>query len=261
MAEPFIPYEENHELIRLGLVITVVAHGQAGAIEDRLKKADCALMLRTHGSGTATSEFYEALGFNDSKKQILFSVVRKDRWPELAANLEKRFAVSPYARGISFFVSINSISGVSVYKMLANKQQIDYTIKRKQRKEALAMTQVTTAIKKEYVAIFAIVNSGFTDLVMDAARANGARGGTIINARGTGNKEIEKFFGVVITPEKEIVMILVPESISDAIITAINKQAGIDTKGQGIIFSLPVDDVAGLSGEEKILNRVQKGDS
>ena len=257
MAEPFIPYEENHELIRLGLTMTVVSQGQAGAIEDQLKKAESALMLRTHGSGTATSEFYEALGFNDSKKQVVFAILRKDRWSELAKNLEKRFAVSPYARGISFFVSLGSVSGVSVYKMLANKQQVDYTIKRKQRKEALAMSTVTNAIKKEYVAIFAVVNSGFTDLVMNAARANGARGGTIINARGTGNKEIEKFFGVVITPEKEIVVILVPSEICDSVITAINKEAGIDTKGQGIIFSLPVDDVAGLSGEEKILAKMQ----
>ncbi|MBO4540396.1 MAG: P-II family nitrogen regulator [Bacilli bacterium] len=257
MADVFIPYEENHELIQLGLVITVVAHGQAGAIEDRLKKCDCALMLRAHGSGTATSEFYEALGINDSKKQIIFSVLRKDRWSELSSSLEKRFSVSSFSRGISFFVPMNSISGVSVYKMLANKQQIDYTVKRKTRKEVTPMDQVSNQIKKEYVAIFAVVNSGFTDLVMDAARSNGARGGTIINARGTGNKEIESFFGVVITPEKEIVMILVPENISDTVISAINKQAGIDTKGQGIVFSLPVDAVAGLAEEEKIQKEAQ----
>jgi nitrogen regulatory protein PII len=103
---------------------------------------------------------------------------------------------------------------------------------------------------KKYEAILVIVNNGFTDLVMNAARAAGARGGTIISARGTGNKEIEKFFGVVITPEKEIVMILVKSEIRDAVLAAVNKEAGIDSKGQGIAFSIPVSDVAGLRGEE-----------
>lgn len=96
----------------------------------------------------------------------------------------------------------------------------------------------------EHEAIFAIVNAGFADVVMDAARAYGAMGGTVIHARGTANGEAEKLFGILIQPEKEIVMILVPTALKDDILHAIYRSAG--TQGQGIAFSLPVDDTVGI---------------
>jgi nitrogen regulatory protein PII len=101
-------------------------------------------------------------------------------------------------------------------------------------------------------AIFCIVNSGYSELVMDAAKKLGARGGTVINARGTASKEAEKFFNITIEPEKEIVMILVPSAIKDDVLHALYQEAGLDTPGQGIAFALPVDSVVGLSeGEPK----------
>ena len=102
---------------------------------------------------------------------------------------------------------------------------------------------------EKYEVIVIIVNEGFSELVMNAAREVGARGGTIAHARGTGTKEIEKKYGIVITPQKEMIYILVNTKIRDAVLTAINKAAGIDTKGQGICFSLPVSNVSGLKFE------------
>lgn len=98
----------------------------------------------------------------------------------------------------------------------------------------------------KFEVIVCIVNNGFTDLVMDAARGEGAKGGTIFHARGTGNPEMEKFFGITISPEKEIVFILVHDEVKEQILKAINKAAGLETKGQGIAFSLPVSDVVGI---------------
>lgn len=98
----------------------------------------------------------------------------------------------------------------------------------------------------KYEAVMCIVNHGFTDLVMTAAKAAGARGGTVLSARGTGNKDMEQFFGVTVTPEKDIVMILVPIEIRDKVLAAVNEGAGMATKGQGIAFSLPVDDHVGI---------------
>ncbi len=101
--------------------------------------------------------------------------------------------------------------------------------------------------------IFCIVNAGFSDSVMDAAREFGARGGTVIRARGTANAEAEKLFGIAIQPEKEIVMILVDKKIKNDILHALYRAVGLKTPGQGIAFSLPVDEVVGLSSaaEEK----------
>ncbi len=95
-------------------------------------------------------------------------------------------------------------------------------------------------------AIFCIVNSGYSESVMDAAKKLGAKGGTVINARGTAGKEAETFFHITIEPEKEIVMILVPSALKDSILNALYDEVGLDTAGQGIAFSLPVDGVVGL---------------
>ena len=99
----------------------------------------------------------------------------------------------------------------------------------------------------DYEVILCIVNAGYSDVVMDAAREEGARGGTVIHARGTDNKEAEKYFHITIQPDKEIVMILVPTSIKDAVLHALYRNAGLKTDGQGIAFSLPVNDVVGIS--------------
>ena len=101
----------------------------------------------------------------------------------------------------------------------------------------------------KYQLIIALVNTGFTELVMDAARSVGAHGGTVVHARGTGNKEMEKRFGIVITPDKEMVLILANKKVADKILMAIYDKAGLQTKGQGIAFTLPVEDVVGLNLE------------
>lgn len=90
--------------------------------------------------------------------------------------------------------------------------------------------------------IVCIINNGFSDLVMTAAKQSGAKGGTTFHARGTGNPDIEKFFGIAISPEKEVILIVVDDDIKDDVVSAIYRDAGLDTKGQGIVFTIPVDD-------------------
>lgn len=97
-----------------------------------------------------------------------------------------------------------------------------------------------------YEVIFAIVNDGYADDVMAVAREQGARGGTIINARGVAKEEAAAFFGITVHTEKEIVMMVVPKAIKDNVLNAIYKEMGMAKKAQGIAFSLPVTDTAGL---------------
>ena len=104
----------------------------------------------------------------------------------------------------------------------------------------------------DHEAIFCIVNAGFSDAVMDAAKEFGARGGTVIRARGTANAEADKLFNIAIQPEKEIVMILVDQSIKNDILHALYRAVGLKTPGQGIAFSLPVDQVVGLAPAPQI---------
>ena len=95
--------------------------------------------------------------------------------------------------------------------------------------------------------VFAIVNAGFAEEVMDVAKEHGARGGTIINARGVAREEAAAFFGITLHAEKEILMMVVEKKIRDAVLNAIYKEMGMAKKAKGIVFSLPVSDVAGLA--------------
>lgn len=100
--------------------------------------------------------------------------------------------------------------------------------------------------------IFAIVNSGFAEDVMDVAREQGVRGGTILNARGVAREEAAAFFGITIHTEKEILMMVVEKDIRDKVLNAIYREMGMGRKAQGIAFSLPVSDVAGLVKEPEL---------
>ncbi len=99
----------------------------------------------------------------------------------------------------------------------------------------------------KHEVIICIVNAGFADAVMDAAKKFGARGGTVMHARGTANSEAVKKFEIPVSPEKEMVMILVPAEIKDNILHALYRAVGLNTPGQGIAFSMPVDAVVGLT--------------
>ncbi|MEG1930241.1 MAG: P-II family nitrogen regulator [Anaerovorax sp.] len=101
--------------------------------------------------------------------------------------------------------------------------------------------------EREYDLIMTVVNRGFADHVVDAAREAGAHGGTIFYARGTGLHEVEKFFSVTIQPEKEIVLNIVKHAQTKEIIHAIIEAAGLKSEGRGLSIALPVSEVVGLA--------------
>jgi Nitrogen regulatory protein P-II. len=231
-------FENAHKLETLYWFVAVVNDGQGAAIVNILNRHEAAACFLCHGSGTATSDFYHVLGFDVSKKQVVSALTKKREWPSLKKEMAERFAVSAYSKGIAFVIHVDSICGVSAYKFVTNTRPMGLD------KGDIPMEEIQK--DDNYEMIMTIVNDGYTDLVMDAAKKAGARGGTILHARGTGNKDIEKFFGVAITPEKQIVMVLVPKDIKDAVIASIYQECGINTKGQGIAFAMPVSDVIGI---------------
>ena len=106
-------------------------------------------------------------------------------------------------------------------------------------------------MEKGYKCILAIVNNGFAEEAMDAARAAGAKGGTILHGRGTISKEAEKFFNITIQPEKEIVMIIARATEADAILEGLYRVVGTSSNAQGVVFALPVDEALGFSGKKE----------
>jgi nitrogen regulatory protein PII len=99
----------------------------------------------------------------------------------------------------------------------------------------------------EHEVILAIVNAGFAEEVMEVARENGVRGGTILNARGVVKEDAAAFFGITLHADKEILMMVVEKAIRDKVLNAIYQEMDMAKKAKGIAFSLPVSDVAGLA--------------
>ena len=95
-------------------------------------------------------------------------------------------------------------------------------------------------VEHKHELVVCIVNAGFSQNVMEAAREAGAKGGTVIRGRGTANPQAEEFFNISVQPDKEILLILVPKNIKDNVLQAVFKEGGLVTEAKGIAFSLPV---------------------
>ena len=103
--------------------------------------------------------------------------------------------------------------------------------------------------ENSFELVVCIVNAGFSQNVMEAARTAGAKGGTILRARGSANPEAEEFFNINIQPDKEMVLILVSKDIKDEVLKTVYKEAGLAADAQGIAFSLPVSRTTTLRTE------------
>lgn len=109
----------------------------------------------------------------------------------------------------------------------------------------------------EHEVVFAIVNSGYAEDVMEVAREQGVRGGTILHARGVVNENAAAFFGITLHADKEVLMMVVEKDIRDKVLNTIYKEMGMDKKARGIAFSLPVSDVAGLAPKPEAKESVE----
>ena len=95
--------------------------------------------------------------------------------------------------------------------------------------------------------IIIICNNGSAEDVMQEARAAGARGGTILRARGSADQNTSQFIGITIQPEKEVILIITKEEEKNGIMRSINAKLGVGTEAHAICFSLPVDGLIGVN--------------
>lgn len=117
-----VPFEKNNVLIPLKMFVIIVPFGQQPAIQKYLETCDVAATFIAAGEGTGTKDTYEVLGLSNSRKQLIFALIREDKIETLKQSLQKRFAGPLAAKGIAFSIKIRSIAGVSVYKFLTNNR-------------------------------------------------------------------------------------------------------------------------------------------
>lgn len=224
----------------------IASYKQRDTLEKLFEKNNLPLTLAFHGKGTAVSEILDYLGLEDTKRLIVLSFIREDKIPLVYDLLNKVLNLDNKGTGIAFAINLSSASG-ALSKIIDkyddgidNKFKLDYI------REEYHMT-------KDYELILTIVSSGYLEQVMEAAKSVGAKGGTVIHAKGLGYEEAVKFLGITIQPEKDIVLILSTKSKKNNIMEAINKKAGLSTPGKGICFSLPVSSTFGLNADINLL--------
>ncbi len=194
--------------------------------------------LHTHtlslGHGTATQRYMRLLALNETEKMVCLTILTGRKWLEVKRAMSVRLRIEAPGVGIAYVVPLSSIGGKRELMFLTEGQGFE--------KGAETVLKGT-----EQELLIVISNQGYSEMVMDAARAVGARGGTVIHARGTGQDKAERFLGISLASEKDLILIVVPIEKKIETMQQIIHDAGPESKAGAIVFSLPVTDTAGMT--------------
>lgn len=215
------------------LLIAIVRRDQGKAYREFLVHSGAKRVMASLCNGTASKSMLDYLGIEKTEKLMLKTMLSARTARRLQRQLIEVMGIDVPGNGISMTIPVGSIGGVSSMQYLVSGQEIE-------------QEEVKKVSEYPYALIITIADKGNVDIIMDAARSAGARGGTVIAARGTGAEMQARFFGISIGEEKEIVYIVAKKAEKAAIMQAIMAEAGPNSEAHGVLFSLPVDSIAGL---------------
>ncbi|MDF2484839.1 MAG: hypothetical protein K0R46_1007 [Herbinix sp.] len=216
-------------------LVTIIDYSHIEMVEEHYRRYGLPINIVTHGYGAAKPELYNILGFGEHKKAVFLSIITENMARHLLKKLAVDFHLDKPGRGIAFTLPINGASNALNQLCMIS----DRNMRIESEDESMTQTEGNDLI-------LTIVNHGFYDQIIEAVRATGAKGGTLLHGRGIANDETSKFFGITIQPEKDILLIIVSHKIKHQVMESINKVAGITTEGRGICISLPVSAAQGL---------------
>ena len=218
----------------LYLLLTIVRRKDAAEYEDFYRSRNIKVIYNARCNGTAHAKTLDILGIERTEKSMLIATVTGPTLKTLKRELAYEMKIDLPDRGVAIAVPFSGVGGSRTLEYFTAGQCIPEEHCTEDRK--MEATQEL---------LLAIYQKGYTDVVMDAAREAGARGGTTLNAKGT-VAGTEKFFGISLAEEKEIVLIVSAAEQKKDIMKAIMQKAGVDTKAHAVVFSLPVTDTAGF---------------
>lgn len=226
---------------QLHMMVTITERNQTKKFIHFYKEKGLEVSAVTVGMGTAASEILDYFGLEGTEKSILFHIVTDDTWRAVKKDLQREMKIDIPGVGIAFLIPLSSIGGKKALNYMTCGQ-------------GFVKEEESTLKGTKYELLIAVANQGYTELVMDAAREVHAAGGTVIHAKGTGMERAEKFLGVTLVAEKEMVFMVVKQEQKNEIMRAIMERAGLETKARAIVFSLPVSSTAGMRlMEEEVL--------
>ncbi|MDR2043154.1 MAG: hypothetical protein LBQ15_02090 [Clostridium sp.] len=219
----------------ISILIAFVERGQGKSVSRIFLENQISISFQCLGSGTASSELMDVLGLGTSEKDILLGLASGTTAERFMRKLAQDSGASPETHGILFDMKLTGLNSRIATLLLHTGAEGHGGATMEQDHTRNSLILVT-------------VNHGFTDEVMDTARAAGARGGTIVQARwtGGGGKEPEHFYGIHVQAEKEIIAIVAPTENRNIIMETINRKHGLNTKAAAMICSLGIDHLVRL---------------
>ena len=216
--------------MELYYVISVVDRDKRESISALYGAAGLHMILTMLGQGTATNEHLSLYGLDATEKAVISAVASAEESAQLLKAAKRKLFIDIPGNGIMLTIPLKSVAGGKTLAYLTDSVK----------------TGGVPPMEFKHELIIAILNEGYSDLVMDAARSAGAGGGTVLHAKGTGSSRAKKFFGVSLADEKDMVYIVAHSDEKAAIMSAISKSAGPGSKAGAICFSLPISSVVGL---------------
>ena len=198
------------------------------------------MQYQFYAQGTATSEIMDMLGLGSVDKVIHLTMMNKSMAEEMLIKLKRALHLGMPNSGVAFTITLTG-GTAGIIKLMENMHSAQGAHSEERKMNGMN--------ENKYAMIMAFVNQGFSDETMSAACAAGARGGTVFHSRRVGNDEIMKFWGITIQQEREIVLILARKQDKGEIMKAINEKCGLQSEAHGVVVSLPVDNVVGLSDD------------
>ena len=213
----------------MSLIFTIVERGKGPGIIKIFTLNQVYLHSQFPGRGTATSEIMDILGLGSTEKDVVLSYATTAAANQLLNKLDNALRGAVTSGGVAFSLPLTGLSGL-----------------------ALATITYKTDLKKgdgdmhnehrgENSLILITCNRGASDSIMETAKKAGARGGTVLRARWSGQEELERSYDLTLTPEKEILIIVVPNEIRNAVMESVNAQHGLRSSSEALVCSLAVD--------------------
>jgi nitrogen regulatory protein PII len=234
--------------IRLKAVFLIVDWDKVTILSEVFKKENCSLCYLSKGHGTANSEILDVLGVGSTEKGVFLCLAQSAETVRLVQVVRRVMGARSAGAGIAFTVPFSAVTApiLGMFEnMLVESGAAKTPSGTQQETNTKESNMESVAIKNDM--IISILNAGYSDAFMAAARKAGSRGGTVISARGLSTQLVKKFLGISVQEEKEIVLILANNETKVEIMQAISAGFGTSTKAAGLIFSLPVDQVMSLN--------------
>ncbi len=229
---------ENHDKnMPFQMLVLIINPRLAEKATKIFRKSTLPVQYRLNAEGTASSEIMDMLGLGCIDKCILMSAVPRQLGDALLSRLRVELRLGTVDSGIAFTVSLTGLNKL-LMRMLVNSDQEGAVHNIRKGGNIMSDTK--------YALIVAAVNIGFSGDVMDAARAAGASGGTVIHSRWIGNEEVAASWGLSMQEEKEIVLILSEAEKKTEIMGGISEKCGMRSEAKGLVMALPIDAVMGL---------------